>query len=72
MGNGALRIRWNIDHVFHSFFSEQDIDTKAAFTKLLLALGRAIVTLANETDEYAQMMDDFQLRIGDEFRKLMD
>jgi hypothetical protein len=72
IGNGALRIRWNVDHVFHNFFTEQHIETKAAFTKLLLALGRAIVTLSNETDEYAQVMDDFQLKIGDEFRKLMD
>ena len=72
MGNGALRIRWNVDHIFHNFFTGQNIETKAAFTKLLLALGRGIVTLSNETEEYAQMMEDFQLRIGDEFRKLMD
>lgn len=72
MGNGALRIRWNMDHVFHNFFSGQNIDTKSAFTKLLLALGRAIVNLSNDTEEYSRVMDDFQLKIGDEFRKLMD
>jgi hypothetical protein len=50
----------------------EDIQTQSAFSKLLFSLGRAIVKLANSTPEYEKAMDDLQVQMGDEFRKLMD
>lgn len=71
-GNGAVRIRWNVDHVFYEYFNSLGTETQTAFTKLLLALGRGIIKLSNDTDEYYKMLNDLQIEIGDELRKLMD
>jgi hypothetical protein len=71
-GNGALRIVWNVNHPFYPFYLGEDIQTQSAFSKLLFSLGRAIVKLANSTPEYEKAMDDLQVQMGDEFRKLMD
>jgi hypothetical protein len=71
-GNGSVKIRWNVNHVFYSYFNSLQKDTKTAFTKLLLSMGRAILYFSNETEDYARMMNDFQIRMGDELRKLMD
>ena len=71
-GNGALRIAWNVNHPFYPFYLGEDIQTQAAFSKLLFSLGRAIVKLANSTSEYENAMDDLQIQMGEEFRKLMD
>jgi hypothetical protein len=71
-GNGALRIVWNVNHPFYSFYLGEDIQTQSAFGKLLFSLGRAIVKLANSTPEYEKAMEDLQIQMGEEFRKLMD
>jgi hypothetical protein len=71
-GNGALRIVWNVNHPFYPFYLSEDIQTQAAFSKLLFSLGRAITKLGNLTAEYEKTMDDLQIQIGEEFRKLMD
>jgi hypothetical protein len=71
-GNGALRIVWNVNHPFYPFYLGEEISTQSAFSKLLFSLGRSIVKLANQTPEYEKAMDDLQIQMGEEFRKLMD
>lgn len=71
-GNGALRIVWNVNHPFYPFYLSEDIQTQAAFSKLLFSLGRAITKLGNLTADYEKTMDDLQIQIGEEFRKLMN
>jgi Histidine kinase-, DNA gyrase B-, and HSP90-like ATPase len=71
-GNGALRIIWNVNHPFYPFYLLQEIPTQSAFSKLLFSLGRAVVKLATQTPEYEHAMDELQIQMGEEFRKLMD
>lgn len=69
---GSLKIVINTDHDFYNkFYSFQELITRDAFTKLLFALGRTIVSMSDETEAYATMMDDFQRNLGETFRKLI-
>lgn len=71
--DGRLEIVINQDHAFYSeFWINQNLSTKDAFTKLLFAYGKSIVELSSETTDYQSMMDDFQRKVGDLFRKLID
>lgn len=69
---GSLKIIINTDHDFYNkFYSFQDLNTRDAFTKLLFALGRTIISMSDETEAYSSMMDDFQRNLGETFRKLI-
>lgn len=72
MGNGSLCIRWNVDHPFYLFYLSQTLEVQAGFAKLLFALGRSVVILSAEEEEYAVRLCDLELRMGEEFRKLME
>ncbi|HEV8284326.1 MAG TPA: ATP-binding protein [Chitinophagaceae bacterium] len=71
-GNGSVTIRWNVEHAFYDYFNGLGSETQTAFTKLLLAMGRTIITLSNDTEAYNKMLNDLQIMMGDELRKLMD
>jgi hypothetical protein len=71
MGNGAVKIRFNVDHPFYHFFVAQTIEVKDVFAKFLFVLGRSIITIST-TDEMVVTLDEFQRKFGDEYRKLLE
>jgi Histidine kinase-, DNA gyrase B-, and HSP90-like ATPase len=71
-GNGSVTIRWNVEHAFYDYFNGLGAETQTAFAKLLLAMGRTIINLSNDTEAYNKMVNDLQIMMGDELRKLMD
>jgi hypothetical protein len=71
VGNGALQIRFNVDHPFYSFFVAQAIEVKDVFAKLLFVLGRSIL-IESDTDEKTVLLDGLQCKFGDEYRKLLE
>jgi hypothetical protein len=71
MGNGAVKIRFNVDHPFYPFFVAQTVEVKDVFAKLLFVLGRSIITLSN-TEDMTITLDEFQRKFGDEYRKLLE
>jgi hypothetical protein len=71
VGNGAVKIRFNVDHPFYPFFVAQTIEVKDVFAKLMFVLGRSIITMST-TEDMLITMDEFQRKFGDEYRKLLE
>lgn len=71
VGNGAVKIRFNVDHPYYHFFVAQTIEVKDVFAKLFFVLGRSIINMG-DTDEKMIMLDEFQRKFGDEYRKLLE